>query len=269
MKLLGVVVLAFLAFVANAVSVLEKPQKQIPDMDDRVVLSAPVQVALYGGDRYLAANIEAMRVGATGVTIGDTNTPYLLRAERVVSELNPCHEDNYYTANALLTWAGGEQQAGEILTKASNCRFWDEYPPFFLGFNQYFFHRNYAEAERQIQLAASRSSQWATNFTKFAIMIRADSFRNERLAYDFLMQERDRSRDPKLRGMLERRAKRIEGLLQLRDAQALYESRMGKKLTNPGQLLESGVLREFPSDPMNIGYRFVDGMFQLVEAKVQ
>jgi len=30
------------------------------------------------------------------------------------------------------------------------------------------------------------------SFTKFAIMIKADSFRNERLAYDFLVHERTR-----------------------------------------------------------------------------
>jgi hypothetical protein len=269
MNLLILIVLASVAFLANAVWTKDTVPSTVPDLLDRVVVSAPLQVAMYGGDRYLAANLEAIRVGATGVNAGEANTHYLLRAERMISDLNPCHEDNYYTANALLTWAGGEQQAGEILGQAIQCRFWDEYPPFFLGFNQYFFHRNYVEAQRNIELAASRSIDRVSSFTKLAIMIKAESFKNERLAFDFLIQERDKTRNEKLRKMLDVRAERIAGLLRLRDAQDLYESQVGKKLANPGQLLESGLLRDFPKDPMNIGYRFQDGLFQMVEVKVQ
>lgn len=269
MKLLSLVVAAAAAFVINALWTKENARPGTPALNDRVVVSAPVQVAMYGGDRYLAANLEAIRVGATGIDAGQVDIRYLVRAERVVSDLNPCHEDNYYTANALLTWAGAEGQASEILNQASSCRFWDEYPPFFLGFNQYFFHRDYADAQRNVELAASRSTARVVNFTKFAIMIKADSFRNERLAYDFLVHERDKARDPKLRRMLEIRSERVAGLLRLREAQSAYELRFGKNLENPKQLLESGLLKEFPRDPMNIGYKFEGGLFRLVEIKVQ
>ena len=69
----------------------------------RVVISAPILIALHGGDRFLAANLETIRLASTGVDGGFVDAGYLVRAQRVVSELNPCHEDNYYLANGLLS----------------------------------------------------------------------------------------------------------------------------------------------------------------------
>lgn len=65
---------------------------------------------LYGGDRFLAADLELIRLSATGMDNGSTDAEYLIRAQRVVAELNPCHEDNYYLANGLLAWGGGRLQ---------------------------------------------------------------------------------------------------------------------------------------------------------------
>lgn len=83
---------------------LERPQVQ-----DRVVLAAPILLALYGGDRFLAADMETMRLAATGMQDGQSDTNYLIRAQQVVAQLNACHEDNYYLANGLLTWGGGQR----------------------------------------------------------------------------------------------------------------------------------------------------------------
>ncbi|MBU0751991.1 MAG: hypothetical protein KJ787_12020 [Gammaproteobacteria bacterium] len=269
MKWLGIAAVALLAFILNANWTKGRWQNVAVVFADRVVVSAPVQVVLYGGDRFLAADVEAIRASVTGMDIGTVNLGYLSRAQNVASELNPCHEDNYYTANALLTLAGADRQAVGILERAISCRFWDEMPPFYLGFNQHFFHGNYADAQRNLQLAASRSTIRTTSFTKLAIMIKAESFKNERMALEFLTEEKDKTRDAKLRALLEVRADRIKGLLRLRDAQAIYEARFGKKLENPGQLMENGIIQAFPIDPMKIGYRFKNGEFHLNELAMQ
>ncbi len=266
---LGFAVLAFLGFILIVSYSKDRWRNDTIVHPDRVVVSAPIQVVLYGGDRFLAADVESMRASVTGMDIGQVNLGYLLRAQNVASELNPCHEDNYYIANALLTWSGGEKQAGEILARAVDCRFWDEMPPFYLGFNQHFFHRDYDAARRNIELAASRSTTRSTSFNKLAIMIKAESLQNERLALDLLIHEKEKTRDAKLRALLTVRAERIEGLLRLREAQEAYETRFGKKLENPGQLVESGALAIFPTDPMNVGYRFQNGRFQLNEVMVK
>ena len=104
----------------------------VPVVEGRVVIAAPVLLLLFGGDRFLAANLEVMRLAATGVDWGQADTSYLIRAQHEVARLNPCHEDNYYLANGLLTWGGAEQEGSAVLRWATECRFWDELPPFFI-----------------------------------------------------------------------------------------------------------------------------------------
>lgn len=236
--------------------------------DGRVVIAAPVLLLLFGGDRFLAANLETIRLASTGVDWGQTDTGYLVRAQQVVAELNPCHEDNYYLANGLLTWAGADREGSEVLRRASSCRFWDELPPFFYGFNKFFFERDVEAAALYLEEAASRATFNAAGFRKFAIMLKAEQIEDERLALEFLQDEHNRASDLQLKAMLAKRVQRLEGLVMLREAQRRFEAREGKSLATPEQLLDSGLLESFPEDPLRLGYEFVDGRFLLTKLKV-
>ncbi len=66
-----------------------------------------------------------------------------------------------------------------------HCRFWDELPAFFYGFNQAFFNKDIAEASRALELAAQRATGNAAGFRKLAVMLRAESFADEKLALDY------------------------------------------------------------------------------------
>ena len=144
-----------------AVVLLRPPQDiaERPAVADRVVISAPVQLLLAGGDRFLAANFETIRAMSTGSddpAAAAADSSFRIRAHRVVAQLNPCHEDNYYVANALLSWGGAPADGIDVLRRATECRAWDEFPPFFYGFNQWFFNRDASEARRALELAADR-----------------------------------------------------------------------------------------------------------------
>lgn len=261
--------LCFSGFIALMLWRAEQPATAMPaPSHDRVVIAAPVLVALYGGDRFLAADLEALRLAATGRDDGESDTFYLLRAHKVVAELNPCHEDNYYLANALLTWGGAVEAGGGILERATRCRQWDEVPPFLYGFNQYFFNRDIETAQQALEVAATRAGRNAPGIRKLAVMIEAEQIEDEEIALDFLRRERDRAADPKLKAMLDKRVTRVEGLKKLRDAQRTYEARTGKTLREPGALIETGILDAFPRDPLNWGYEFKEGRFILKEIKV-
>lgn len=242
-----------------------------PEVFDRVVVSAPVQLLLTGGDRFLAANIESIRA-ATATSdnpeTAETNASFAIRARRVVAQLNPCHEDNYYLGNALLTWGGAVAAGNDLLKRATECRTWDEIPPFFYGFNQYFFLHDIEGARASLEIAAERATDNAAGFRKFAIMLAAGELKDDSAALDFLQQERAQTSDPKLQGMLDKRITRLQGLIALRAAQQRYEARFGQPLTNPKALIDSGELEAFPNDPLRIGYEFVDGRFRLKELKV-
>lgn len=244
-----------------------------PDVNDRVVISAPVQVVLAAGDRFLAADFETIRVMATadeGARSAADTASFRIRAHRVIAQLNPCHEDNYYVANAVLSWGGASSEAQDVLRRTINCRHWDEFPPFFYGINQWFFNRDGGEARRALEIAAERakSAENARAMRRIGIMIEADRFPEEQAALAFLENERTQTSDEKLQAMLEARIQRLKGLVALREAQGRYEERMGRPLTHPNELISSGVLAEFPSDPLGLGYEFAEGRFRLREMKV-
>lgn len=238
-------------------------------LDGRVVVSAPVQVLLYAGDRFLGANLETMRIAASGGGTVEADAAYIVRAHRVVAQLNPCHEDNYYLGNALLSWGGVQSEGDDLLRRATECRHWDEFPPFFYGINQYFFRRDVKEAQRAFEIAAARASDNAAALKKLAIMVAVSEIEDLQMALAYLRRETDQATDPKLKEMLEKRVRRLEGLATLRDAQARYEQRFGRPLAHPNELLAAGILEDFPADPLRIGYEFRDGTFQLGEWKIE
>lgn len=234
---------------------------------DRVVIPAPLSIALHGGDRFLAANLETMRVLATGIDERGADTAYLIRAQREVARLNPCHEDNYYLANGLLTWGGAVVEGNEVLRAAIQCRYWDEVPPFFYGLNLAFFQRNNEEAARILEIGAQRSSQNGAAMRKLAVMLRAEQIADEHLALNYLTQQRDGASDSKLRDMLDKRVTRLEGLLALREAQRGYEREHGA-LTDLQHLIDRNFIESMPADPLRLGYEIRDGRVELKKLKI-
>lgn len=240
-----------------------KPQPIV----DRVVIPAPLLVTLHGGDRYLAADLETMRLAATGMDDRGVDTSYLVRAQREVARLNACHEDNYYLANGLLTWGGAVKEGNEVLRTAIECRFWDEFPPFFYGINLSFFQHNNEEAARVLETGAQRSARNGAAMRKLAVMLRAEQFANERLALNYLIEQRDSAAEPKLQGMLDKRVVRLQGLIALREAQRRYEDEHGP-LMSLEQLVEQHLIDSVPADPLLLGYELRDGRIELRKFKI-
>ncbi|MGE6530653.1 hypothetical protein ACQKEM_16890 [Pseudomonas sp. NPDC077382] len=260
--------LAFALFAVIAAWRAQQPVRLTPQLSaDRVVIPAPLLVVLHGGDRFLAADLETMRLAATGMDDRGVDTSYLVRAQREVARLNPCHEDNYYLANGLLTWGGAVEEGNEVLRAAVQCRFWDEFPPFFYGINLSFFQHNNEEAARVLEVGAERSSQNAAPMRKLAVMLRAEQFADERLALNYLIQQRDSTADPKLRDMLDKRVVRLQGLIELREAQRRYEGEHGP-LISLEQLVEQRLIDSLPEDPLRLGYELRDGRIELKKLKI-
>lgn len=263
--------LALVGFALFAATVLWRSGQPIVFRDvaveDRVVVSAPVLTALYGGDRFLAANMEAIRLSATAVDQGRADIHYLVRAQVVVAQLNACQEDNYYLANGLLTWGGAVAEGNEVLRRAMSCRFWDGIPPFFYGVNLAFFEKDKTQAVKALELSAERWPENAVTLRRMAIMLRAEALANERLAVNYLMQQRDTTHDPKLREMLDKRVARLQGLIDLRAAQRRYEEAHAP-LQDLQQLVDSGEMATLPQDPLRLGYELRDGRIEFKELKI-
>lgn len=228
-----------------------------------VVLSAPVQVLMYFGDRFLAANVQSILAAGSETEFIGSQASYRSRSHRVVAELNPCHEDNYWIGNAVLSWGGGVADGLKILDVAQRCRFWDEYPPFFYGFNLNFFKGDIDRAAAALQMAAQRANdeKQAAVYKKYAVLIKLGKVEDARIAYELLSHERDSTKDPFLRDMLQKRVIRLKGLMDLREAQKKFESRHQRSLHDPHLLIKEGLLDGFPTDPLGRGYLFSGGQF--------
>lgn len=260
--------LSFALFAVVAAWRAQQPMTLTPQiLTERVVIPAPLLVALHGGDRFLAADLEIMRLAASSIDDRGVDTGYLVRAQREVTRLNPCHEDNYYLANGLLTWGGAVEEGNEVLRAAVECRFWDEIPPFFYGINLSFFQHNNEEAARVLEIGAERSPQNAAAMRKLAVMLRAEQFADERLALNYLIQQRDSAADPKLQDMLDKRVVRLQGLIALREAQRRYEDKHGSLIALE-QLVEQHLIDNLPADPLRLGYELRDGRIELKKLKI-
>lgn len=236
---------------------------------DRVVLHPSLLIVLFGGDRYLAANLEFMRLASTGVDGANVDYRYANRAMNGAARLNPCHEDGYYYANGFLGWGEEPELAQQVLFAALSCRVWDDYPAFFYGFNAYYFERNAPKARRYLELAAERAvSGNAAAYRKLGIMLQVGDVKDEVLALGFLRQERDRSQDDKLYQMLSKRVMRFEGLVKLRTAARAYEVQFGRAPDSLQQMLGSGVLDLIPEDPTRLGYEMKEGRVELRRLKI-
>lgn len=233
----------------------------------RVVISAPILVVLFGGDRYLAANVEAMRLAATSMDDQGVDGHYLSRAQVEVSKLNACHEDNYYLANALLTWSGVVEIGSEVLRAAVECRTWDYAPPFLYGVNLAFFYKDTDAAVGFLNVAAARSEGNSAGIRKLAIMLQANRLSDEKAALNYLIFQRDNARDEVLRKMLDKRVQRLQGLIYLRDAQRVYERKYGA-LVSIDQLLRRGIIESLPDDPLRLGYEVKSGRIVLKKMSI-
>lgn len=238
------------------------------DLEPQVVLPAVIQAGLYGGDRFLAANVESVRAAASGRSLEARAGGYQVRAHRAVAQLNPCHEDNYWIGNASLSFGGQSEMGNELLIRATRCRYWDEVPPFLLGFNLKFFNGRVGEAVEAMEVAAQRSTKNAAGFRQMAILMRANSLNDAHAALSLLSFERDNTPDQGLRIMLTKRVVRLEGLILLREAKKYYESRFSKKLKDPNELITSDIISEIPNDPINLGYELRDDEFHLKQVRI-
>ena len=191
----------------------------------------------------------------SGGSLRGDEASFRARAHLVVSQLNPCHEDNYWIGNAELTWGGGQAQGLTLLKRATGCRFWDQWPPFFLGFSQHFFNRDLVAARHALEIAAQRSDEkTALAFRDFSVKLVEGQFEDARVALEMVRREREQTSDTRLRAMLDQRIGRLQGLIILRQARQDFVAKFGRPLSKADELVTFGVLRRLPDDPSRVGY---------------
>ncbi len=221
-----------------------------------VTLPLFVQVVLAGGDRYLAASWAAVRALVTETShMKPDDYQILARVQQDASWLNPAHEDNYYTAAAILPWEGQVQTAQTILRRATAARPFDVQPPFYYGFYMVHFLDDALGAAEWLRQAAlhlpdpnerlmmeDMAARWLGRSQDLEMAARVvDAMAAQTKRKDFA-------------DYLHKRSQRLRDIAMLRRAADEYRMRVGRPPSSLADLQSEGLVKAIPADPLGIGY---------------
>lgn len=244
------------ALFAFSVSGLKELKHARLESEIRVALPLFAQVAMTGGDRYLAANLGAVRgqITDTSKMVRD-EYKVLSLVQQDAAWLNPFHEDNYYSAAAILPWYGEFDGAQKILRRASQARYFDYQPALFYAFNRLYFYRDPVGASEALRQAAPRlpdeqqrlimedlAARWVGKASDLEVAIRVvESMAQQARRKDF-------------QDYLLKRVGRLKALQVLRNAAKRYAEISPLPLQKLEQLVSSGVIKSLPEDPLGQGF---------------
>lgn len=221
-----------------------------------VTLPIPAMVLMAGGDRYLAANLAAIRALVSDTRrMGGTDFAVQARLQSDVAWLNPFHLDNYYVAVAILPWNGELQAAQKILRRASQARNFDFQPLFYYAFHQYHFERNPAAAAISLLEAARRAPEQRHRWYLQDLAARwiERGYRADAASEVVAAMAQSAGPGP-MRRNLERRAQRLKNLALLQRATDEFQSQFGRLPRRFDELVSTGLLERIPTDPLGAVY---------------
>jgi hypothetical protein len=249
--------LAATVFVATAQRLKSAPRQNV-SIEIQVALPLFVQVFMTMGDRYLAANVAAIRALVVAPDRMQADEfKILAKVQKDVSWLNPGHEDNYYIAFAILPQYGELEAAQTILARATRARHFDYQPAFFYGFNQWHYKRDPAGAAAWMREAAKHLPDPDQQLTMQNLAARwVDRAQDTELAIRVVEALAREARRKDFRAYLETRVVRLRQLHQLRTAAMTYRERFGRPVSTLQELVDSGILPALPQDPFGFGFGF-------------
>lgn len=259
-----VAIFATLVFVTTTQHLKRAPRQSV-SVEMQVALPLFVKVAMAAGDRFLAANIEAIRaLWVDSFKMRRDEFKILAKVQEDVSWLNPGHEDNYYIATAVLPWNGEIDAAQRILARATLARRFDYQPAFYYAFNLLHFKGDAVGASSWMREAAEYLPEGQNRLhMQNLAAIWLDRAGDLDLAIGVVdaMSKQSSRRD--FRRYLELRVTRLRMLRELRVAAANYQQRFGRPPTALQDLVTSGIVAELPVVPFGFGFA-IDKQGQVV-----
>lgn len=230
------------------------PDKLSPEL--LVTLPRSVQVLVSAGDRYLAANLAGFRV-LVADTLRMNAADYAVQAklQTDIAWLNPAHEDNYYIAAALLPWNGQLDAAQFVLRRASEARLRDYQPLFYYAFNYYHFLRDPVTAADLLLKGAERTTDQQDQWALQNLAARWIERGYQTSAAAGIVDAMAKNAPPgAFRNYLAKRALRLGELARLQELAKQYRELTGHPPSDLQQLVDSGLIRELPKDPLGMGF---------------
>lgn len=247
-------------FAAFVFCVTTNQLKTIPrqpvSVEMQVAVPLFVQVLMTGGDRFLAANLGAIRaLVADSFKMTLDQFPIMAKVQSDVSWLNPGHEDNYYIAAAILPWNGEYDAAQRILARATEARPLDYQPAFYYAFNLLQFGKDPIGASAWLRASAERLPEGNNRLQMQNLAARwVEQAEDPDLAIGVVEALAKQAKRPDFKRYLALRVERLKALKGLRAAAEQYRQQYGHPIASLDDLVQSGILKSLPKDSLGIGY---------------
>ncbi len=161
--------------------------------------------------------------------------------------IDPYNIDSYYFSEAVFTWGLGRiKEVDYLLERGLKYRTWDFYLPFFLGFNNFYFLKDYKKAAQYMEQAARITGD--SLYTNLAARFLYESDETG-IAISFLKFMIDKTWNQKVKQTLEIRLKALEAVAFLEKGEKKFEELYHRKPSNIEELTDKGIIKKIPEDP--------------------
>lgn len=173
---------------------------------------------------------------------------YFVHSLEAVTDLDPYFLDPYVLGEGLLTWnAQRFEQANALLEKGIRHRTWDWQLPFYVGFNHFYFLRDYATGGRYVMQAAELTGSPA--YLKKLGARLAYYGGQSKTALLFLKQMIAETRSETLKQSMAKRLLALEKAVEIETALEKFRAEHGKEVSDLNELVATGYLPVLPEDP--------------------
>jgi hypothetical protein len=185
---------------------------------------------------------------SSGSPLNEEDWQYVIRSLEVVTDLDPYFVDPYMLAEGLLAWdAGKPEAANQILMKGMKYRTSDWRLPFFVGFNNFYFLKNFEAASGFIMTASQLPGSPAYLATLGARLAYYGG--KSKTALLFLQQMLADTDDVLLKKRLQMRLQALERAVLIEDALEQFKNQKKRLPKELSELVTTGYLITLPLDP--------------------
>jgi len=183
-----------------------------------------------------------------GRQLSEEDWLFVTQSLDVVTDLDPYFVDPYMLAEGLLAWdAGKPEEANKLLVKGIQYRMSDWRLPFFVGFNYFYFLKDYKTASGFIMQASRLPGSPAYLATLGARLAYYSG--KSKTALLFLQEMLADADDAMMRKRLRMRLQALEHAALIEDALDKFKTKEGRMPKKLFELVTAGYLITLPADP--------------------
>ena len=174
------------------------------------------------------------------------------------SILDPYFKQTYILAQGVLPWQANRiQEAMVILDRSKQHRNWDWRPGFFIGFNYFYFFKDYLNASQEL-MQASKINDAPVALATWASKLASKSGQTN-AAIEFLKAVHDNSQDEQARKVLQDRISALKGILELEKAIDRFRIEFHREPETLEELVSSSIISAIPHNPYGSPFTLNDG----------